>query len=174
MTFMNYIFTMFLNTNTKNSSPGKPLRTLQSPERAAKGFTLLELLMSMLIIMVLATIAIPAFNNYRRNARTARASSEVRVLETNINAYLYDRNSLPPLLSDVSQGNIRDPWGNLYVYSNTPVYEDVVAGKTLNNDYDIYSLGPNGITTRKIGDPDSDDDIIRASDGTIVSLSARF
>ena len=44
----------------------------------------------------------------------------------------------------------------------------------LNQDFDIYSLGPDGVTTQVITDAEGLDDIVRATDGGWVGIGGDF
>jgi prepilin-type N-terminal cleavage/methylation domain-containing protein len=58
--------------------------------RARKGFTLIELLIVVVIIGILASIAIPKFNNTKGKARLAAIKSDLKNLATAQEAYLFD------------------------------------------------------------------------------------
>lgn len=55
-----------------------------------KGFTLIELLVVVTIIGILASIAIPIFASYKRNAFDARAKTDLRNIATAEEAYFAD------------------------------------------------------------------------------------
>jgi prepilin-type N-terminal cleavage/methylation domain-containing protein len=58
--------------------------------RSAKGFTLIELLIVVVIIGILATIAIPKFQNVKEKAYIASMQSDLRILVTVQEAYFSD------------------------------------------------------------------------------------
>jgi type IV pilus assembly protein PilA len=61
------------------------------------GFTLIELLIVVAIIGILAAIAIPQFNAYRKRAYNASAASDLRSFRTAMEAYLHDTSQYPIL-----------------------------------------------------------------------------
>ena len=64
-----------------------------------RGFTLLEILIVMAIVGVLATIAIPRFNNSLVLANTAKVQSDLRVLNSAILLYQSEKGSYPANLT---------------------------------------------------------------------------
>lgn len=56
----------------------------------ARGFTLLELLFVMAIILILASLAVPHYNDYRARAYDSRALSDLRNVATAQEAYFID------------------------------------------------------------------------------------
>jgi general secretion pathway protein G len=154
----------------------------QKPAGAAidRGFTLIEILVSLAVVAVLVTLAIPSYTNYVNRARGAAAAQEMRVVEQAINAYQADRGVFPPSLSlsDIGQQvPLNDPWGRPYEYhiigtaGYTP-YEFLFTDSNL--DYDLYSKGADMATDKNLGPPIADnckDDIIRASNGGFLGLA---
>jgi len=92
-----------------------------------QGFTLIELLVAVAIIGILSMIAIPQFNEYRRQGFDARAQSDLRNIMTAQEAYFADTelytNSIGSLVGfgEVSDGVVAsiasdgpgDGWGGL-------------------------------------------------------------
>jgi general secretion pathway protein G len=60
-----------------------------------KGFTVVELLVVISIIMLLITLIIPNLSNAKKKARVARAKAEISALETAITAYYSDMGHYP-------------------------------------------------------------------------------
>ena len=139
-----------------------------------RGFTLVELLMVIAIIGVLSLMAIPAYSRLSNVAKNARCKSEIRTVEKSIIAYNLDNAKYPdgPLDATVTT-TLNDPWGRPYQYYNIQkngtggAYLDW-GGDALNHDFDLYSMGVNGLSTHDLTDPNCMDDIIRATDGLIV------
>jgi prepilin-type N-terminal cleavage/methylation domain-containing protein len=69
-----------------------------------RAFTLIELLITVAIIAILASIAVPNFLYAQTRTKMARVSSDLRTLATAIEAYTADYN-LPPLDWKVSRGD---------------------------------------------------------------------
>jgi len=46
--------------------------------------------------------------------------------------------------------------------------------RPLNSDFDLYSIGPDGLTLPSLAKPESRDDIVRARDGAFVGPASEF
>ncbi|MDP8245410.1 MAG: prepilin-type N-terminal cleavage/methylation domain-containing protein [Candidatus Hinthialibacter antarcticus] len=60
------------------------------------GFTLIELLIVVAIIGILAAIAVPNFMNAQVRAKVARAQSEMRSIQSALEAFYIDNSGYPP------------------------------------------------------------------------------
>jgi general secretion pathway protein G len=156
------------------------------------GFTLVELIIVCAILMLLALLVIPSFQEFTNKAKVSKAKAEIRVIEKAISAYVIDHNRLPDQLSDIgAEANFLDPWKHPYYYYNigsgtgngvAPRYTSwKIIDPNLNYDYDLYSMGADGATDpgHVIPDPTSpktacSDDIIRSDDGSTVELASDY
>jgi len=141
----------------------------------SRGFTLLELLTVIAIVIILAGILIPAVGIVRQKAKAARAQADIESLCVALKMYEADMGSLPgstantnsfkkilgvkitvsgvdygPYMEfkakDTSGDTFNDPWGKAYTYT-TP-------GTHNTGSFDIYSYGPD-----KTDDQGGDDDV---------------
>ena len=148
-------------------------------DQRAVGFTLLELIMVIAILGTLAGIAVPVYIDQIEKAKITRAIVEIRMIDKEINMFRLEKKALPNTLDDVGYQNLRDPWGNPYQFTN---HADVPKGQwrkykktvPLNSDYDLYSMGPNGVTKVPITTKEGYDDIVRANNGGYVGPAAEF
>jgi len=161
-----------------------PLRLSKSDrgkrESCQRGFTLVELTIVLGIIMTLAALAIPSFMQALDAARYTKAVGDIRTLETDIVTYDFSNGTLPKTLTDIGRGDLLDPWGHSYVFTN---YADATKNNLIrkdrflhpmNSDYDLFSAGKDGKWKPPITAAESHDDIIRASDGAYVGLASQF
>ena len=126
-------------------------RTSPSPERA-RGFTLLELLVVMVIIGLLAAYVAPRYFSQVGRSEVRSAQAQVAALRNALDAYRLDVGSYPnteqglAALSARPQGATRwngpylqravppDPWGRPYQYRSPGQH----------GEFDLLSLGKDG------------------------------
>jgi general secretion pathway protein G len=147
---------------------------------SAAGYTLIELLIVVALISTLATIAIFAVQGYRLKAQNSAAMADVMAISGAITTYWAD-NGYPDDLSQIPGGNRLDPWGNPYQYLRINGGSQW-QGKCrrdrslnpINNDFDLYSMGADGQTAKPLTANASQDDIVRANNGSFVGLGADY
>ena len=136
---------------------GKPTASLQSPvaSRRLRGFTFVELMVVMAIIVVLISMAIPIYQKSIIRAKESVLSNNLFTLRTVIDNYTYDKQKAPTNLQElVSEGYLRQIPTDPITNSNQEwkiVMED--ATQAVNQDqpgiFDIRSgsdkIGLNGI-----------------------------
>ena len=121
---------------------------------SARGFTLVELLVVIVILGILAGLVLPKFTGRTEQARVTAAQTQIATFGTALDAYEVDTGSYPRgqgglaglvvqpsdvvgwrgpyLKSDIPL----DPWGHPYLYE--------YPGKMNASGYDIRSAGPDG------------------------------
>jgi len=160
-------------TSTKKS-------TWNAARQRWRGFTVIELLLTIAILGVLVGIAQASYSSYIERTRIAQAVSDIGSLQTKIKMYELDNRALPDSLADIGAGAMLDPWGNPYQYTNL---QDLNGhGKArkdrnlvpINSDFDLYSMGKDGTSVSPLTAKASRDDIIRANDGRFIGLASDY
>jgi general secretion pathway protein G len=146
--------------------------------RGQRGVTLLELMVALAAVVILTSIAIPAFTGYVERARIARAVGEIGVLSLNLYRWQSATRSFPATLAEAGLGG-DDPWGRPYVYLRV---EGANRGQLrkdrnlvpINTDFDLYSSGPDGESVGPLTAQKSRDDIVRANDGKYIGVAENY
>jgi general secretion pathway protein G len=74
-----------------------------------RGFTFVELMVVITIIVILITMAIPIYNNTIRRSKESVLKNNLFTLRTVIDNYTYDKQKAPQSLQDlVSEGYLRE------------------------------------------------------------------
>lgn len=141
--------------------------------RCCQGVTLLELMIVTVILAFLTTVGSGAYSRYIDRARIARTTTELAALSVEIKKFDTRNVRLPDNLAELGLDPqwSTDPWGNPYQYRNLGPLVGVGGARKdhnnvqLNQDYDLYSLGNDGLTNQTFTATASQDDIVRALSG---------
>jgi general secretion pathway protein G len=99
---------MLVCENTKRVSSRLRRAHALSHRKNARGFTLLELMMVIFIIMILASVAMPVYNQAVVQARESVLRSNLATLRSVISQYTLDKQKAPQSLDDlVTAGYLR-------------------------------------------------------------------
>lgn len=116
------------------------------------GFTLIEVVVVIIILVTLASIATPLYLNYVKKANVGAAKTQIRLLDDALTGYRLDLGTYPDstvglraLVENVDQNAKwngpyiqpavpKDPWGNDYIY--------LFPGE--HREYDLMSYGADG------------------------------
>lgn len=149
-----------------------------------RGFTLIEIMIVIAIIGTLSAIALPNYLKYKNNARIAIAVTDIRMIGKQIAIFVFDNDGqLPNSLNDLTSiSDVDDPWGNPYRYLriNGGLKSTIGLARKdrflipVNSDYDLYSMGPDGVTQAAFTSKLAQDDIVRANDGGYVGPVSNY
>lgn len=152
---------------------------LSPRSRRGSGWTIIELMMVITLIGILLAVALPRYNDHRNRVRVTTAKKHIAVMSAAITDFAQEYGRYPEHLTEVSLANTLDPWGRPYVYYNIDANGRGHARKDralnpLNTDFDLYSVGPDGVSKSQISNKDSLDDVIRARNGGFVDRAEAF
>jgi general secretion pathway protein G len=166
----------WLQNRVANSSAAQP----SIPRCISQGFTVIELMIAVAIIAILALVASAAYGRYIERTRVYQATVDIGSLQMAIKQYELTYIALPDDLAAIGQTGRLDPWGRPYVYVNLQGKNGNGSARKdhklnpLNSDYDLYSLGKDGLSKPQITQKESLDDVIRAHDGAFIGLASDF
>jgi len=139
----------------------------------------LEVLIALGILALVLAVAIPSYQDYRLKVKIAQAVGDLARLSGKIDEFYANNKRYPNDLAEISLDTVNDPWGNAYRYLNI-----ALAGnneprqdrnlKPVNTDYDLYSMGPNGLTHRVFTSNKGRDDIVRANNGDYLGVAGDY
>ena len=137
-----------------------------------------DVLVAVAAVLIIGSFAIPAFNGYLARARVARAVSEIGTMSLRLHQWQRSGHTLPQNLAEAGITAV-DPWGRPYVYlraadasrSHLRKDGDLVP---LNSDFDLYSLGPDGVSALALPAAPSRDDVVRAANGAFIGIAANY
>ncbi|MBE0606355.1 MAG: prepilin-type N-terminal cleavage/methylation domain-containing protein [Deltaproteobacteria bacterium] len=151
--------------------------------RGKSGFTLIEIAIVIAIVGILATIAVPDYLSYLEKKKEATAISDINFIASQLKGYRME-GVLPANLNQIQFGNalpLIDPWGKPYKY--LPLYGYPANQSNarrdhnlhpINSDFDLYSMGPDGMSQSTLQNAKSRDDIVRANDGVFIGKASTY
>jgi general secretion pathway protein G len=150
--------------------------------RTNPGYTLIELMISIAICGTLGAIAIPQYSTFKNRAHVAVAISDIKNIGKVIALYNLENNQYPETLADINMQNKLDPWGQPYVYLRIEGAANPGKGVLrkdhsmvpVNSDFDLYSVGPDGMSVAPFTAEASKDDIVRANNGRYIGLVSNY
>jgi len=154
---------------------------LNQSQRRVRAFTLVELLLVIAIVGTLSAIAVPSYTNYMDKARNATAMADIGEMEPVLARFQAERGRPPNSLAEAGVTTLIDPWGRPYQYLRIGGLDPEPHGvrkdhnvHPLNTDFDLYSMGKDGVSQAPLTSQQSWDDIVRANDGRFVGLASDY
>jgi general secretion pathway protein G len=148
------------------------------PSRRAAGFTLVELSIVIAIVGVMAALGITNYRGYIERVRVAKAIVEMKGIGVHLDVKRINDETLPASLAVAGLAK-NDPWGRPYRYLQIAGGSPLGARKDqfnvpLNSDYDLFSVGKNGVYAPRVSDPLSLDDVVRGANGAYYGLGRNY
>lgn len=137
-------------------------------------------MVALIILGVLTSIAVPAYQRYQERVRIDQAKRDITMMSALISNYFLDARDYPNSLADVGLGGMRDPWGHPYGYLNLNDKRGRGGARKdhalvpINTDFDLYSMGADGRSAPPLTAKYSRDDIVRANNGAFVGLASEY
>jgi general secretion pathway protein G len=129
----------------------------RSPSRRRGGFTLMEVLLVLAILVILASLVTFTFTNVLSDSDRKAARAQIGALETPLSAYFLDMKEFPStsqglaaLRAAPSDARRVNKWNGPYLQKDLPAdpwdspYQYQYPGKRNADSYDVWSLGPDG------------------------------
>lgn len=148
--------------------------------RRQSGFSLVEILLAISIILVLAALAIPNYLAAVNRARISRAAGDIRTIGNQVLGYEVINHVFPTSLSQAGFPSNIDPWGQPYQYLNFATNTNPSAVRVdrfnvpLNSYFDLYSTGKDKQSAPPLTAAVSQDDIVWASDGSYDGVATDY
>jgi general secretion pathway protein G len=162
------------------SAAKRPLPFRFVPKAHSAGFTLVELVVAVAVLLTVVAIAVPTFLTALENAKVARAVADIHTISNAVIGYQATNQVYPDTLAQIGYGNNVDAWGQPYQYLNFAT----VNGKgkmrkdrflvPINSNFDLYSIGKDGRSVPPLTAPVSKDDVIFANDGGFIGLASDY
>ena len=131
---------------------------MNSPKRRRHGFTLVEVLLVLVILVVMASFAVTAYGPIQRKALMKAAAVQIGAYESPLQAYRLDIGDFPSTAQGLEAlrtppADLPNPdkWSGPYLGKAVPMdpwdipYQYEYPGKFDPTAPDIWSLGPDGI-----------------------------
>ncbi len=137
------------------------------------GFSLIELMVTLAVAGILASVAVPAYQDSVERARAAEAAQRIGQISAEIERFYTNNFRYPNNLTELglSGADRKDPWGKNYLYvdlSADGAKPRKANAAPINTDYDLLSRGKDGVSARNLSRPNAIDDIVRAGNGSFI------
>ncbi len=149
--------------------------------KPSSGYSIAELMLTVAVLAIVMAISVPAYQGYQQNAEVGRVIQEMKQIELTVENYKLDTGTYPNSLADVGV-MLLDPWGNPYQYLRIEGASAEAKGKQrkdhslvpINSDFDLYSMGKDGVSSPPLTAAGSLDDIVRANNGAFYGYGRDY
>ena len=145
---------------------------------AQRGYTLIELMIVVVLISILSSVAHASYIGYSERARVAKVIGDLGRIHIALQKFLLTGpGGFPADLTVLGLDTLADPWGNPYQFlvidglGNNGLARKDKNLVPVNQQYDIYSMGKNGVTASPFTSILGKDDIVMAGDGAYFGLA---
>ena len=133
------------------------------------------------IVGVLSSVGMSRTRSILARAKAARAIGDLRTISQELSTL----DTLPASLAAINRGSRRDPWGRAYRYLRFPPRSGGGHAPPngarkdrflvpINSRFDLYSVGPDGLSTPPLTAKTSRDDVIVANDGGFIGRAVDY
>lgn len=130
--------------------------TVRPRQRRRPGFTLIEVLLVLVILVILGSLAVTAYGPMRRKAQIDAAKAAVSMFETPLEAYHLHMDAYPASQAGLdalrtAPADAGSNWSGPYIKQDIPLdpwrnpYRYESPGRHNPETYDLWSAGPDGI-----------------------------
>ena len=143
------------------------------------GFSVLESVVVLAVLSTIVAVTIPAVDSREDRMRMVEVQKDFGVIELRIQRYFAANGEYPPSLEAVGLAS-DDPWGNPYQYLNSASEQGNGEKRKkhgnvpINDDFDLYSMGPDGGSVSSLTGTSSRDDIVRGEQGDFVGWATDY
>lgn len=156
--------------------------------RVPHGFTLIELVLVVVMLGILLSFAVPAYESNVTEAKNGQAKTDIRTIEAAVIKFYTENSRYPADLAEVfgsapsscpkgQRTQFCDPWYTAYEYKPITMRGSRCVGcrvdlnmQPLNSDFDLWSNGKNKIFVPQVTGSASLDDSIRTRNGNSIAL----
>ncbi|HUP29655.1 MAG TPA: hypothetical protein VM122_05740 [Usitatibacter sp.] len=160
--------------------PVKLAEAMNRRLRRCGGFSAVEIGIVLLILGLVMWVSIPAYQGYVDRTRVVETIVAVGEMSKGIRQFEMSKGALPDSLAEAGYATNVDAWGYPYEYLNLRTSKGNGQARKdkklapLNSDFDLYSIGRDGLTAAQLSNKNSRDDIVRARDGAFIGTATEF
>jgi general secretion pathway protein G len=113
-------------------------------------------------------------------AKIAAITADIGEIKLKAERFDLNHSRYPTSLAELGLDGMTDPWGNPYVFTDLTQLNGVGMARKdhnlhpVNTYFDIYSLGPDGVTATPFTSTLGKDDIVMANDGNYFGAACHY